>query len=149
MRSVWKSDRPPAVRVVTKNVRGDPVASLGFDGREGFDIAGAEAHPFFWRDLARLNRLRKMPVLSQLPQKSSPQGLKPSVCCVPLTARLKPCPDTSCLFRGVLPLPVKSCPGTSCCLRPVDRAAGECCARIRQRGRFNSATTAREPKLPP
>jgi hypothetical protein len=42
IRSVWKSDRPPAVRVVTKNVRAHPVAFAGSEGREGFDIAGAE-----------------------------------------------------------------------------------------------------------
>jgi hypothetical protein len=34
---------PPAVRVVTKNVRGQPVALFGLEGREGFDIAGAKA----------------------------------------------------------------------------------------------------------
>jgi ABC-type amino acid transport substrate-binding protein len=43
MRSVWKSDRPPAVRVVTKNVRAHPVAFAGSEGREGFDIAVAQA----------------------------------------------------------------------------------------------------------
>ncbi len=47
IRSVWKSDLPPAVRVVAKNVRAHPVALLGSDGREGFDIARAKAHhPF-------------------------------------------------------------------------------------------------------
>jgi hypothetical protein len=46
MRWVWKSDFPPAVRVVAKKVRDDPVVSFGFDGREGFDIAGAEALHF-------------------------------------------------------------------------------------------------------
>ena len=35
MRSVWKSDFPPAVRVVTKNVRGHPVALSGSEGLEG------------------------------------------------------------------------------------------------------------------
>jgi hypothetical protein len=44
---VWKSDLPPAVRVVTKNVRGRLVALFGFDGREGFDIAGAKALRLF------------------------------------------------------------------------------------------------------
>ena len=53
MRSVWKSDLPPAVRVVTKKVRGHPVALSGLEGREGFDIAGAEAL-LFSSDLARL-----------------------------------------------------------------------------------------------
>ena len=38
MRSVWNSDRPPAVEVVTKNVRGIPVEFSGSDGLEGFDI---------------------------------------------------------------------------------------------------------------
>jgi hypothetical protein len=47
MRSVWKSDFPPAVRVVAKNVCGHPAALFGSDGREGLDIAGAKArHPF-------------------------------------------------------------------------------------------------------
>jgi hypothetical protein len=46
MRSVWKRDLPPAVRVVTKKVRGHPVALLGLEGREGFDLAGAKALPF-------------------------------------------------------------------------------------------------------
>jgi hypothetical protein len=47
MRVVWKSDFPPAVRVVAKNVRGHPVALFGSDGREGFDIAGAKSlRPF-------------------------------------------------------------------------------------------------------
>jgi hypothetical protein len=47
MRSVWKSDLPPAVRVVAKNVRAHPVAFAGSEGREGFDIAGAKAlHSF-------------------------------------------------------------------------------------------------------
>jgi hypothetical protein len=46
MRSVWNNDLPPAVRVVTKNVRGQPVARFGSDGREGLDTAVAEAlHP--------------------------------------------------------------------------------------------------------
>jgi hypothetical protein len=43
MRSVWKSDLPPAVRVVTKNVRGQNDALDGSEGREGIDIAGAKA----------------------------------------------------------------------------------------------------------
>jgi len=43
MRSVWKRDRPPAVWVLTKNVRGHPMALFGSEGREGFDIAGAKA----------------------------------------------------------------------------------------------------------
>jgi hypothetical protein len=47
MRSVWKRDLPPAVRVVTKNVRAHPTALFGSEGREGFDIAGAKAlHTF-------------------------------------------------------------------------------------------------------
>jgi hypothetical protein len=45
--SVWKSDLPPAVRVVAKNVRGHPVELFGSDGREGLDIAGAKALHFF------------------------------------------------------------------------------------------------------
>jgi hypothetical protein len=44
MRAVWKSDFPLAVRVVAKKVRAHPVAQLGSDGREGFDMAGAKAH---------------------------------------------------------------------------------------------------------
>jgi hypothetical protein len=47
MRSVWKSDRPPAVRVVTKNVRGEKEALAEFEGREGIDIAGAKALQLF------------------------------------------------------------------------------------------------------
>lgn len=47
MRSVWKSNLPAAVQVVAKKVRGAPVDWSGFDGREGFDIAGAEAHTFY------------------------------------------------------------------------------------------------------
>jgi hypothetical protein len=47
MRSVWRSDFPPAVLVVAKNVRGHPVALFGFDGREGLDIAGAKALSLF------------------------------------------------------------------------------------------------------
>jgi hypothetical protein len=43
MRSVWKSDLPPAVRVVTKNVRGQNAALDGAAGREGIDMAGAKA----------------------------------------------------------------------------------------------------------
>ena len=43
MRSVWNNDFPPAVRVVTKNVCGCPVALLGSDGREGFDMTGDKA----------------------------------------------------------------------------------------------------------
>jgi len=54
MRSVWKSDFPPAVRVVAKNVRADPVAFAGSDGREGFDIAGAKALHLIAVALARL-----------------------------------------------------------------------------------------------
>jgi hypothetical protein len=46
MRSVWKSDFPPAVRVVTKNVRGEKEALAEFEGREGIDIAGAKALHF-------------------------------------------------------------------------------------------------------
>ena len=46
MRSVWKSDLPPAVRVVTKNVRGYNEALDGSEGREGIDIAGAKALHF-------------------------------------------------------------------------------------------------------
>jgi alkanesulfonate monooxygenase SsuD/methylene tetrahydromethanopterin reductase-like flavin-dependent oxidoreductase (luciferase family) len=33
--------------VVAKNVRGHPVALFGSEGREGFDIAGAEALHLF------------------------------------------------------------------------------------------------------
>jgi hypothetical protein len=43
MRSVWKSDLPPAVRVVAKNVREENEALDGSEGREGIDIAGAKA----------------------------------------------------------------------------------------------------------
>ncbi|MGD0830287.1 MAG: hypothetical protein ABR907_05040 [Terracidiphilus sp.] len=43
MRSVWNSDLAPAVRVVTKNVRGLYEARDGSEGREGIDIAGAKA----------------------------------------------------------------------------------------------------------
>jgi hypothetical protein len=43
IRSVWKIDLPPAVALVTKKVRECPLALFGSDGREGFDIAGAEA----------------------------------------------------------------------------------------------------------
>jgi hypothetical protein len=46
IRSVWRIDLPPAVPELTKKVRGHPVASLGFEGRKGFDIAGAEALHF-------------------------------------------------------------------------------------------------------
>jgi hypothetical protein len=46
MRSVWKSDLPPAVRVVTKNVRGQKEALDGSEDREGIDIAGAKALHF-------------------------------------------------------------------------------------------------------
>ena len=49
MRSVWKRDLPPAVRVVTKNVRGQKEALDGSDGREGIDIAGAKALHFYYR----------------------------------------------------------------------------------------------------
>jgi hypothetical protein len=49
MRSVWKSDLPPAALVVAKNVRGNPFELSGSEGREGFDIAGAKAHPFLDR----------------------------------------------------------------------------------------------------
>jgi hypothetical protein len=43
MRSVWKSDLPPAVPVLVKNVREHPVAFAGSEGLEGFDIAGDKA----------------------------------------------------------------------------------------------------------
>jgi hypothetical protein len=46
MRSVWKSDLPPTVRVVTKNVRGQKEALDGSEGREGIDIEGAKALHF-------------------------------------------------------------------------------------------------------
>jgi hypothetical protein len=46
MRSVWKSDLPPAVRVVTKNVRGQNEALDESEGLEGIDIAGAKALHF-------------------------------------------------------------------------------------------------------
>jgi hypothetical protein len=48
MRSVWKSDLPPAGRVVTKNVRGQNEALDGPEGRERIDIAGAKALHFYW-----------------------------------------------------------------------------------------------------
>jgi hypothetical protein len=68
MRSVWKSDLPPAVRVVTKNVRGENEALDGAEGREGIDIAGAEALHFL----------------------------------LSLAARLKSCPDASCLREFIV-----------------------------------------------
>lgn len=40
-------DLLPAVRVVTKNVRGENDAADGSEGRDGFDIAGAKALSFF------------------------------------------------------------------------------------------------------
>jgi hypothetical protein len=46
MRSVWNSDLPPAVRVVAKNVLAHPVALVGSEGLDGFDIAGAKALHF-------------------------------------------------------------------------------------------------------
>ena len=54
MRSVWKRDLPPAVRVVTKNVRGQNEALAGSEGREGIDIAGAKALQFLCFHAARL-----------------------------------------------------------------------------------------------
>jgi hypothetical protein len=45
IRFAWKSDLPPAVRVVTKNVRAEKDAADLSDGRDGFDIAGAKALP--------------------------------------------------------------------------------------------------------
>jgi hypothetical protein len=50
MRSVWKSDFPPAVRVVTKNVRWQNDALDGSEGREGIDIAVAKASTFYDRE---------------------------------------------------------------------------------------------------
>jgi len=47
MRVVCKTDLLPAVRVVTKNVRGENDAADGSEGRDGFDIAGAKALSFF------------------------------------------------------------------------------------------------------
>jgi hypothetical protein len=47
MRSVWKIDFPPAVRVVAKNARGNALERLGSEGREGFHIAGAKALVFY------------------------------------------------------------------------------------------------------
>jgi hypothetical protein len=64
MRSVWKSDLPPAVRVVTKNVRGQYEALDGSEGREGIDIAGAKALHFLLGLLAA--RLKSCPDASQL-----------------------------------------------------------------------------------
>jgi len=54
MRSVWKSDLPPAVRVVTKNVRGQNEALDESEGLEGIDIAGAKALHFLQPYTARL-----------------------------------------------------------------------------------------------
>jgi hypothetical protein len=65
MRSVWKIDLPPAVRVVTKNVRGQKDALDGFEGREGIDIAGAKALHFLGLLAARL---KSCPDTSSLPE---------------------------------------------------------------------------------
>jgi len=68
MRSVWNNDLPPAVCVLTKNVRGHPVALFGSDGLEGFDIAAAKALHSLQTHSARLKScpdtnsdLRKFP----------------------------------------------------------------------------------------
>jgi hypothetical protein len=63
MRSVWKSDLLPAVRVVTKNVRGLYEAQDGSEGLEGIDIAGAKAL-HLWDLLVA--RLKSCPDASQL-----------------------------------------------------------------------------------
>lgn len=47
IRFVWKSDLPPAVREVTKNVRGENDARDLSEGRQGFDIAEAKALHLF------------------------------------------------------------------------------------------------------
>jgi hypothetical protein len=49
MRVVWNNDLPPAVLVVTKNVRDSPVACAGSDGLEGLAMAGAKARLLFSR----------------------------------------------------------------------------------------------------
>lgn len=54
MRSVWKTDLPPAVREVTKNVRGLYEALDESEGREGIDIAGAKALHILDRMAVRL-----------------------------------------------------------------------------------------------
>ena len=59
MRSVWKSDFPPAVRVDTKNVREHPEPQVGSDGREGFDIAGVKPSTLLHSPSARLNWLQR------------------------------------------------------------------------------------------
>lgn len=47
MRSVWKSDLPPIVRVVMKKVRNCPLEFCASDGLDGFATTGAKAHSFF------------------------------------------------------------------------------------------------------
>lgn len=66
-RVVWNNDRPPAVDVVTKNVRDSPVACAGSEGLDGLAMTGAKARSSF--------------------------TLFP--------ARLKSCPDTSCIPEAV------------------------------------------------
>ena len=44
--SLLKSALPLAVPVVTKNILERPAQSVWFEGRDGFDIAGAEALMF-------------------------------------------------------------------------------------------------------
>ncbi len=56
---------------------------------------------------ARLQRLRKNPEEHAKAPKNVPQGLKPVLIVKLLTARLKSCPDASCLPDGVFPLPLK------------------------------------------
>ncbi len=46
MRSLWKSDLPPMVLVVTKNVRNCPLEFRGSDSLDGLAMAGAKAHFF-------------------------------------------------------------------------------------------------------
>ena len=54
-----------------------------------------------------LKRLRKRANFSLVWADKDPQGLKPNLYFVLLTARLKSCPDAYSLFRWVFPQPVK------------------------------------------
>ena len=58
-------------------------------------------------DFVGLDRLRKNPKEQAKSPKTIPQGLKPVFHYQRVTARLKSCPDASCLAWGVFPQPVK------------------------------------------
>jgi len=58
-------------------------------------------------DFVGLNRLRKNPKEQAKGSKTIPQGLKPVLYYQRVTARLKSCPDASCLAWGVFLQPVK------------------------------------------